>query len=592
MINIFPSAQLLRMLWLNLSRRRRKQFFLILVLMFFASLSEMISIGSVLPFLAIMVSPEIVFVHPYAHPLILFLDLNSPEQLLFPITIAFGMTVLIAGVMRLALLWASTRVSFATGEELSSKIYYRTLYQTYHVHLTRNTSEIINALSSKTIHVTQAIMWTLNLCSSMIMLISILFCLLWIDPFVTLSAFGGLGLIYVAIAWVSQNQLLLNGRQVADGSTRLVKVLQEGLGSIRDIIINGTQDIYCEFFKKVDMPLRRAHGNIYFIGSCPRYLIETLGILLIAAIAYALSKNSGNMEKVFPVLGALALGAQRILPILQQAYAGWSGIQGAQASLKDTLDLLEQPLPNFAQLPVGKSLTFRQHIKLKNLCFRYSNEAPWSLYNLDLKIAQGSRIGFIGTTGSGKSTLLDVIMGLHQATKGTLEIDGEIITTKNQRAWQQQIAHVPQSIFLTDGTIAENIAFGEAKDSIDYQRVQLAAQQAQIATDIESWSKQYETLVGERGARLSGGQRQRIGIARALYRQASVLILDEATSALDQETELAFIESIEELGLELTVLIVAHRLTTLKNCTMIVEIDCGRISRCGSYNELFHELEE
>ena len=214
------------------------------------------------------------------------------------------------------------------------------------------------------------------------------------------------------------------------------------------------------------------------------------------------------------------------------------------------------------------------------------NKTPLVLNNLNLTIQKGSRIGFIGVTGSGKSTLLDIIMGLLQPTEGTIEIDALPLTTSNNRAWQAHIAHVPQAIFLADSTIEDNIAFGVPKDKIDKTRVKQAARQAQVADIIESWPKKYQTYVGERGIRLSGGQRQRIGIARALYKQADVIIFDEATSALDNETEQAVMHAIESLGDNLTILIIAHRLTTLKKCTQIVEMGDGGIKRIGSYEDI------
>jgi ATP-binding cassette subfamily B protein len=286
------------------------------------------------------------------------------------------------------------------------------------------------------------------------------------------------------------------------------------------------------------------------------------------------------------VLGALALGAQRLLPVLQQAYASLSSIQGGQVSLRDTLDLLDQPLPDYVGQPVADPLPFRQQISLNNLSFRYTEQTPWVLENLDLTITKGSRVGFIGVTGSGKSTLLDIVMGLLAPTDGKLEIDGQPIVTGNNRAWQAHIAHVPQAIYLADSTIEENIAFGVPKGKIDQSRVKKAASQAQIAEIIESWPKKYQTYVGERGIRLSGGQRQRIGIARALYKQADVIIFDEATSALDNETEQAVMQAIESLDNDLTVLIIAHRLTTLRNCNQVVELGDGGIKRIGAYEAI------
>jgi ABC-type bacteriocin/lantibiotic exporter with double-glycine peptidase domain len=334
--------------------------------------------------------------------------------------------------------------------------------------------------------------------------------------------------------------------------------------------------------------MRRAQSNSVFIGGSPRYSMEALGMVLITALAYTLAQHPDGITKAIPVLGALALGAQRLLPVLQQIYGSWTNILSGQTSLQDTLELLEQPLPDYDGQPVAKPLPFRQKIVLKQLAFSYAPQT-FVLRNLDLTIAKGNRVGFIGVTGSGKSTLLDIVMGLLQPTDGTLEIDGQAVTPSNLRAWQAHIAHVPQFIFLADSTIEENIAFGVSKDQIDHERVQQAAQQAQIADSIESLSKQYQTFVGERGIRLSGGQRQRIGIARALYKQADVIIFDEATNSLDNETEQAVMQAIEGLSTDFTLLIVAHRLTTLKNCTQMVELGEAGIKRIGSYKDIVNQ---
>jgi len=554
--------------------------------MILASFAEILSIGAVLPFLGVLTAPDRIFEHPAAQSFVKILGLTEPEQLLLPLTIAFGLAALMAGTMRLLLLWASTRISFATGADLSISIYRRTLYQPYMVHVARNSSEIINGISNKTSGVINIIVMLLNLISSIVMLSAILIALLSVDPVIAMAAFGGFGFIYALIIRLTRNQLLINSQRMARESTHVIKSLQEGLGGIRDVLIDGSQAAYCQIYRNADLPLRRAQGSNSFISASPRYAMEALGMVLIAVLAYTLAQQSDGIAKAIPILGALALGAQRLLPVLQQAYAALSSIQGGQASLQDTLELLDQPLPEYADQPVTKPLPFRQHISMKQLSFRYSLQTPWVLNNLNLTIAKGNRVGFIGTTGSGKSTLLDIVMGLLQPTEGTLEIDGQSITTSNHRAWQAHIAHVPQAIFLADSTIEENIAFGVPKDKIDHERVRQAARQAQIADIIETWPKQYQTFVGERGIRLSGGQRQRIGIARALYKQADVIIFDEATSALDNETEQAVMEAIEGLSKDLTILIIAHRLTTLKSCTQIVELDGGVIKRAGTYQEI------
>ena len=581
---IFP---LLLRLWSHISKRRRIQVFLLLILMFAASFAEILSIGAVLPFLAVLTNPDRIFQFSGAKLFINFIGIVSPEQLLFPLTIGFGLAALVSGGMRLLLLWASTRLSFAVGADLSINIYRRTLYQPYSIHASRNSSEVISGISTKANSVIGAIITpALTLISSSIMLVVILLALISIDPIIALSAFGGFGSIYAIIIRINRGRMLINSENIARESTQLIKSLQEGLGGIRDVLIDGCQAVYCQIYRNADLPLRQAQGNSSFINQSPRFLIEALGMMLIAMLAYALARQPDGISKAIPVLGALALGAQRLLPVLQAAYAAWSNIQTGQVSLQDTLELLDQPLPEYVDQPPAKPITFQQQIVLKQLSFRYTPQTPWVLKNVDLTIKKGSRIGFIGLTGSGKSTLLDVIMGLLESNEGTLEIDNQVITTHNTRQWQVHIAHVPQAIFLADSTIQENIAFGVPINKIDHVLVKKAAQKAQISDIIETWPNKYNTFVGERGIRLSGGQRQRIGIARALYKQSDVIIFDEATSALDNKTEQAVMQSIESLGKDLTVLIIAHRLTTLQNCDQIVELGNGGIKRIGTYRDI------
>ena len=558
--------------------------------MFAASFAEILSIGAVLPFLAVLTNPDRIFQLPVVRPLINFLGFSSPDQLLLPLTIVFAFAALISGAMRLLLLWASTRISFAIGADLSINIYRRTLYQPYAVHASRNSSEIISGISVKASSVIGYIITpSLTLISSAIMLVVILLALISIDPAIALAAFGGFGLIYAVIIKLTKGRMLINSQSISRDSNQLIKSLQEGLGGIRDVLIDGCQAVYCQIYRNADLPLRKAQGNSNFISASPRFGIEALGMMLIAMLAYALARQPDGIAKTIPVLGALALGAQRLLPVLQGGYASWSSIQSGQISLKDTLELLDQPLPEYVDQPPATPIQFQQQINLNQLSFRYTPQTPWILNNLDLTIQKGSRIGFIGLTGSGKSTLLDIVMGLLQPNEGTLEIDSEEITTHNTRNWQAHIAHVPQAIFLADSTIQENIAFGVPINKIDNALVKQAAEQAQIADIIETWPKKYQTFVGERGIRLSGGQRQRIGIARALYKQSDVIIFDEATSALDNKTEQAVMQSIETLGKDLTVLIIAHRLTTLQNCDQIVELANSGIKRIGTYKEIVGE---
>jgi ATP-binding cassette, subfamily B, bacterial PglK len=555
--------------------------------MIIASLAEIISIGAILPFLGILTAPEQVYQHALMQPVIQVLALTEPKQLILPLTILFITAALLAGVIRLTLLYAMTRLSFATGADLSINIYRRTLYQPYEVHVSRNSSEVINGIITKTGTVIGGVISpTLNLISSIILLVGIMGALFAINPMIALSASVGFGMLYWMVIRYTKTQLKDNSKIIADQSTQRIKSLQEGLGGIRDVLIDGTQQFYCKLYRNADLLMRRVSGNNVFISGSPRYAMEAIGMMIIAGLAYLMTQQEGGMVTAIPVLGALALGAQRLLPALQQVYASYSAIKGSKSSFKDVLNLLDQPLPEYADQLPPKPIPFVKEIKLNNLNFYYTEDSPWVLKNVNLSLKKGSCIGFMGVTGSGKSTLLDIIMGLLPATEGGLIIDNQVINTQNRRAWQAHIAHVPQNIYLSDSTIEENIAFGIAKELIDRQRVKKAAQQAQIAQLIEQWKDGYQTFVGERGIRLSGGQRQRIGIARALYKRADVLIFDEATSALDNKTEQAVMDAIEGLDKELTILIIAHRLTTLKGCDKIVKLGENNAINILSYKEV------
>lgn len=558
--------------------------------MILSAFSEIISIGAVVPFLGVLTAPDRLFESAALQPFIQYLGLTENNEILLLFTVVFGIATLIAGSMRLLLLWASTRLSFAAGADLGGNIYLRTLYQPYSVHITRNSSEIIDGISGKSNTVIfSAILPSLTIISSSVMIIAILIALLSVDAVLALLSVGAFSLAYAFIILISRKKLFANGQIIARQSPLVIKSLQEGLGGIRDILLDGSQDTYCQVYKQADQPIRRAQGNNSFISASPRFALEGFGMLLISFLAYSISLHTDGVANAIPILGGLALGAQRLLPLLQQAYNAWSSIQGGRVGLQDTLDLLDQPLPHDANRPTGQPINFLHTISTKKISYRYGPEQPWVIKNVDINIARGSRTGIVGSTGCGKSTLLDIIMSLLMPTQGALEIDGQPITHTNSRSWQAHIAHVPQSIYLADCTIEENIAFGVTKDKINHAQVRRAATQAQIASTIESWPLQYKTYVGENGVRLSGGQRQRIGIARALYKEVDVIVFDEATSALDNETEEAVMQAIDSLSSELTLIIIAHRLTTLKKCNQIIEMRDGGILRTGTYKDIVTE---
>ena len=579
--------QLIASLWSHLSRRRRIQFVTLLALMLLASMAEMISIGAVVPFLGTLINPEKVFHHSYAQPIIIFFSIGRAQDLLLPLTLIFCVATVAAGLLRLALLYATTRFSFSVGADFSIDVYRRTLYQPYTVHIDRNSSEIINGITGKVaMLIGSVVMPMLTLISSAFLMIGVLWMLLLIDPAIALAASSIFGVLYLVTALVTRRNLRENSECIARESSRVIKCLQEGLGGIRDVLIDGTQETYCGIYRAADLPLRRAQASNIFTGASPRFIMEMFGMVMIAGLAYDMALREGGVSAALPVLGALTLGAQRLLPVLQQGYNSLATIFGAEASLRDGLDLLAQPMPDNASEVQFPPLRFESSIRLEDIGFRYAEDGIWVMRNVHLEIPKGKRIGIVGSTGAGKSTLLDILMSLLRPSEGTMRVDGETIDLHNYRSWQAHIAHVPQSIYLSDSSIEENIAFGLPRREIDPVRVQQAAQQAQIAEIIESWPEKYQTKVGERGARLSGGQRQRVGIARALYKNADVVIFDEATSSLDTETERAVMQAIELLSPDLTILMVAHRLTTLQKCDFIIELDKGRISRISSYQEL------
>ena len=582
-----PLHQLLVRLWCCMGRRRQRQFAFLMLLTLASTFAEVVSLGMVLPFLSILIVPEKVFNYPFVAHHLQAWEITSPDQLVLPLTIGFITAALVAAGIRLLMLKVNTKFAFASGADLSIEVYRRTLYQPYRVHLERNSSEVVSSIITK---VNEVIFWVmlpvLTLISSLVLLVAIMLTLLFIDRVVAVTVIFGFGVCYAAITLLFRSRLRLNAKRIAHEQNQVIKSLQEGLGGIRDVLLDGTQPIYCDIYRQADHPLRKAYGSNIFIAGSPRFIMEGLGMALIACLAYALSLRSEGIGSALPVLGALALGAQRLLPALQQAYGAWTNIIGSHASLADVVALLDQPLPEEILQPIPLPLAFEKSICFDAVRFRYSSDGPWVLNGLNFTIPKGARVGIIGTTGSGKSTALDLLIGLLMPTEGMLLIDGVPCTGSRVRAWQKTIAHVPQNIYLADATLAENIAFGMPKAAIDMARVRRAAQQAQIADFIESRHDGYEAKVGERGIRLSGGQRQRIGLARALYKQAKVLVFDEATSALDNATEVSVMEAIDGLDRDLTILLIAHRITTLSRCDTILELEHGSVKREGSYAAL------
>ncbi len=359
--------------------------------------------------------------------------------------------------------------------------------------------------------------------------------------------------------------------------------MQESLGGIRDVLIDGSQNMYLELFDRENSKLCRARANNAVIALAPRFIVETIGIVAIAAIALAASQREGGFPAAIPVLGAIALGAQRLLPLVQQVYKGWSSASGHLSVIGETVELLSLPIDAGLTGPIeGAPLRFREKIDVMDLGFTYPNQVSPTLEEISFDVPAGSSVAIVGETGSGKSTLVDLLMGLLEPETGSIAIDGVVLTSKNRRRWQNNIAHVSQSIFLADASIARNIELSVPDETPEKSRIVEAAKAAQLHDFIMSLPAGYETHVGERGVRLSGGQRQRLGMARAIYKDVPVLVLDEATSALDAITEGVVIATLDGLRREgRTIIIIAHRRSTIRHCEFVVRLERGRVIEFG-----------
>lgn len=456
------------------------------------------------------------------------------------------------------------------------------------MHVQWNSADLMAGINAKSNALVICINLFITIITSSILLATVLLTLLLASPFITLTAIIGFGFLYLCIITLTNGRLVRNGKIMAVQHAAIARYLSESLGGIRDVLLDGTQEIYCRNHKIADSEFRRAEGSNSFLGQSPRYVVEMVGMLAIIGAAYFLAFYSNSGVGAIPILGVFVLGAQKLLPSLQQIYGSWAGIQANKTYFLDALDFLDLPLPYQCELQNNNcKLEFKRSIDLVNISYRYAPKLDYVLKNINLTIYKGARIGIIGKTGGGKSTLLDIMMGLLTPTSGEIKVDGQVIDDENREAWRGRIAHVPQSIFLSDNSIAENIALGINPSGIDFERVKNVAKKAQLDETISTWPEGYKTRVGERGVRLSGGQKQRIGIARALYRGKEIIILDEATSALDAETEADVMRAIEMLNEEnMTVIMIAHRLTTLKSCSSIIKIENGSIVAIGSYQEI------
>ncbi|MGX1307378.1 ABC-type multidrug transport system fused ATPase/permease subunit [Amorphus suaedae] len=572
---------LLRRFHAHLSAPRRKQLGLLLALMFLGAMAELVTLGAVVPFLAVLFGTDVAQQGGAAG----FLDDIVPAgmiasgQAVYVVSFALMALALTASATSVLMYRALYKYVFAVANDFGIDAYRKTLYQPYSYHVNQNSSDVIAVTNSVQILLFYVLQPFFEAFSAAFVAVFIILALLLIDASSALIAGTAFAVIYLIITRLVKPLLTRNSVAIAAAQTDRVKCVQEGLGDIRDILLDGTQEAYVAKFAAVETGLRRAQSTNLSLAVLPRFAVEGIGICVIVGLALWLSRSDAGIVASLPVLGALALGAQRLLPLAQKVYAGWSRAAGSRSVLLDVLVFLDQEIPSeYRAAKPAAPMPLRTAIRFERLTFRYTQDDAPVLDAIDLTVARGERIGIVGKTGSGKSTLMDLMMGLIDPTEGAILIDGTRLDRDNRRAWQAQIAHVPQSIFLSDGTIAENIALGRPREAIDMARVRECAERAQLIDLITKLPEGFEAIVGERGVRLSGGQRQRIGIARALYKRASVLIFDEATSALDADTERDVLAAIAGLERDAyTMFFVAHQMSSMTLCDRIIQLSAGRI---------------
>lgn len=558
------------------TRKTQSLFFVGLILV--TAFAEIFSIGIVIPFLGAIFQPDVIFLSDWAQSFLKILNVKSADDLPLVMTIIFILVVVFASSIRLFHTWVLVMLAHKIGADLSQKAFDNTVNLPYEELIKKNSNDLISILFVKiNLVVIQIIAPCFSLITSVILTLWILSALILIEPMISISIFLSLACFYGMSILILKTKMLNQGSTINQEQNKVVGFLQEALGSLRDMILDNTQISYSDLYKSSDSSLRSAQAKIEFYRLSPRHIIEAFVMIIFALIAlFLISSGNNSAESSVAIMGALAMGGIKLLPLFQNGYAGWAGIKSHHSLLIDTLTLLNKPKASekvFGEDP----LKFNQNIAFERVSFTYEGSRNKSLNNISIDISKGSRVGIIGSTGSGKSTFVDVLMGLLTPTSGKILIDGIQISDKNLISWRNKISHVPQSIFLTNTTIAENIGLGIVKEKLDFNKIIEVAKGAKIHDVIESWPEGYNTVVGERGVKISGGELQRIGLARALYKDPEILILDEATSALDRSTENEVMQYIYDLKDTMTVFIVAHRESTLDECSLKIELSNGNL---------------
>lgn len=578
-----------------LSRKNRFRLLMLIIMMFVSGLAEIITLGSVYPFLAAIIDPGFLFDDQFFGGILQYFEIDESSNFLLSMSLFFCLAVVLSSSIRIFITWLNYKWSYELAADLVIKNYKSSLLDSYLTHISRNSSEMISAISHKTSNlIGSLILPTLNLIQLSILSSSILIGLIVLLPMLYLVVICSLGVIYLSLAFIIRKKLIKNSEIISSNQIRTIKILQESLNGIKDIILGNYFDKFIDEFSESERPYRRGYGSNAFLIIFPRFLIEAIGIIIIVSLAYISFSLAEDPSSTLPTIGILVLAIQRLLPYLQQVYQAYGSIKGNTQLNMEVLNMLLADDGLTKKYSNPKDLldfNFEKSIELKNASFRYTSESKYALKDINLKILKGQKVGIIGSTGSGKSTLVDFLMGLMPFKEGEILIDEKPLLLDSVASWHKSIIHVPQFIFLSDTSIRNNIAFGERDDQISETKVIEVLKLAQLESYINTLPEGLSTQVGERGLQLSGGQMQRIAIARSLYKGGDILILDEATNSLDKETEINIVKTIKDLGEEITMIMIAHNLSTLEGCDLLVIMQEGRVVRVGNYKEVIESIE-
>lgn len=590
---------MIKQLFQLLTPAQRKRFYGLQVLVILMAVMELFGIASIGPFMALVADPKLIETNHTIATIYQFSGLQSTNQFLF----ATGLGVLVALGMASAIsiitTWRLSLFAMQTGTEISDRLYTFYLNQDWLFHASGSSAQLTKQVTTESSRVTHGILQPLmQLNARLVLAILIGTSILLYSPVIAITGLAIFISGYVIIYRLVKNRLLINGERLSETSTLRFRLMNEGFGGIKDILLlNRTQD-FIDQFNESGKTQARAQAVNSTLSQTPRYFMELIAFgAMIGLVLVLLKMHDGVLSQVLPVLAIYALAGFKLLPALQQIYGSITTIKGNASAFEaikpDLIASQNQTHPQPNQAHENSKLNTHDYkaICLQGISFTYPNASKPALDDINLTIPLNTTVGFVGESGSGKSTAIDLILGLIKPGQGELKLDNTPITEENKQAWQANIGFVPQSIFLSEGSIAENIAFGIKKSEINLEQVKHALKLAHLEELVNSLPDGLNTKVGERGVKLSGGQRQRIGIARALYNDASVLVFDEATSALDGITEKIIMDAIHDLSGQRTIILIAHRLKTVQKCDQIFLMRKGSLVDQGSYSELIENNE-